>query len=290
MRIRKLLFLTFTLGAALVIAAFGSNGLKDLFTTALHPAEAAGGPPPARAGGLMVAGRAVGPITQTVMAIELVPAPEIPTRAPDAGGVFSNREGNTLTLQSFFVMTSTQGTAVFGGAFTAAAPGVPGMSGIPDMPAVPGQPGEGVQAGGMVFSGTTTFGEAGGQGELMLSAEGSAPEGVQSLTIVRQGELAQGDAVPPAPGEVSAAIAVGVAMPGQAASQKVVVTDATKIYHDVTPVIQVPPTAGTQTIQQMLEAGSLDDMSAPMMVTVWGHKDGEQLVADMIVYQNPFLK
>ena len=52
----------------------------------------------------------------------------------------------------------------------------------------------------------------------------------------------------------------------------------------------VQPAAGIQSIQQVLEAGSLNGLTAAQsMVTVWGHQDGDQLVADVIVYQNPLL-
>ena len=75
-------------------------------------------------------------------------------------------------------------------------------------------------------------------------------------------------------------------MPANTTPQKVVVTDATKIYHDVTPMGDLTA-GGTQKIQQVLEAGSLDNLTEQTSLTVWGHMEGDQLIADVILYQTP---
>jgi hypothetical protein len=269
MKIRKFLIPTIVLSIVLAIAAFGSDGLKNLFTTRINPAQAAG-PSVDKPGGLVLVNGTIDPNSQTVSAFEFVPAPELPTRAPDAAGVFSGREGNTLTVQSFIVTTDgTQGTIVSGSAITETEP-----DGLP-------------QAATVIVSGSTASITTGNQGGMLQPEAGSAPTELQGMIIIGQGELAPSGPIPAVPGDTSSTIMVGPGLPAQATTQKIVVTDATRLYHDVTPMSELPA-AGTQSIHQVLEAGSLDGLTAAQsMVTVWGHMDGEQLIADLIVYQNP---
>jgi hypothetical protein len=292
MQIKKLIILTIALCAVLAVAAFGSNGIKNLFTTIVKPAQAAGDP--ARQPGMVtVASGAIvssavppgmltltndsdGLASQTLTAVEFVPAPELPARAPDAGGFFSGKEGNTLTLQSFMTFsTTTEGGTLTGGAVMGIAPA------------------GAVRAGTLVISSDSTRAiAAGGQGEAAqaVPAPELAPGDIQGKTIILQGsgQISSGT-IQLAPGEAGTSIVVDGGMPASTAPLKVVVTDDTKIYHDVTPMGDLMTAGGTQKIQQVLEAGSLDGVTEQTSVTVWGHMDGEQLVADVILYQNPIL-
>lgn len=68
---------------------------------------------------------------------------------------------------------------------------------------------------------------------------------------------------------------------------EVVVTTQTKVYQDVTMLqFDGPPPEGGQ-IQQVLEEGSLDDIGQDSMITVWGRKTGDRIIADILVYTPP---
>ena len=67
---------------------------------------------------------------------------------------------------------------------------------------------------------------------------------------------------------------------------EVVVTKDTKIYKDVTPMT-LNPGDGPTTIQQVMAAGSLDDITSQTMITVWGRKVGDRVIADVIAFTNP---
>jgi len=71
---------------------------------------------------------------------------------------------------------------------------------------------------------------------------------------------------------------------------EVVVTNQTKIYRDATEMGE-PPTSGNQTItvQQVVEPGTLDDMKSQTMLMVWGRKNGDRIIADVISYSNPVI-
>ena len=66
---------------------------------------------------------------------------------------------------------------------------------------------------------------------------------------------------------------------------EVVVTNDTLIYADVTPFDLQP--GENQTVQQVVEPGSLDDLTSQTMVQVWGRKVGDRVIADVIAYSNP---
>lgn len=72
---------------------------------------------------------------------------------------------------------------------------------------------------------------------------------------------------------------------------EVVVTSQTKLYQDTTmQQFDGPPPEG-QKIQQVLEAGSLDEVGQASMITVWGKKTGDRFIADVLVYSPPaFIK
>ncbi len=67
---------------------------------------------------------------------------------------------------------------------------------------------------------------------------------------------------------------------------EVVITHATKVYQDITDM--TPPgdqKSGDFTLQQVVKPGSLDDLGTNSMVTVWGQKQGDRFIADVIVFR-----
>ncbi len=68
---------------------------------------------------------------------------------------------------------------------------------------------------------------------------------------------------------------------------EVVVSPQSKVYRDTTPQqFNSPPPAG-QNIQQVIEPGALDEIGQPSIITAWGKKTGDRLVADVLVYTPP---
>ncbi len=68
---------------------------------------------------------------------------------------------------------------------------------------------------------------------------------------------------------------------------EIVVTNQTTVYHDTTlEQYNGQPPAGEK-IQQVLEPGSLDDIGQDSLVTVWGKKTGNRIIADVLVYTSP---
>jgi hypothetical protein len=65
---------------------------------------------------------------------------------------------------------------------------------------------------------------------------------------------------------------------------QVVITHDTKIYKDVTPM-EIPKSGGTVNVQQVVAPGSLDDIGKNVDVRVWGNRQGERVVADVLVYR-----
>jgi len=70
---------------------------------------------------------------------------------------------------------------------------------------------------------------------------------------------------------------------------EVVVTNETIIYRDATEMVPPSDVNETTTIQQVVEAGTLDDLTSDSMVMVWGRKNGDRIIADMIVYSQPVM-
>ena len=69
---------------------------------------------------------------------------------------------------------------------------------------------------------------------------------------------------------------------------EIMVSAETQIYADVTP--HAEPTradldAGQMTVQRVVEAGALGDISDGMMIRAWGIMDGDVLNADVLVYE-----
>lgn len=71
----------------------------------------------------------------------------------------------------------------------------------------------------------------------------------------------------------------------------VVVTSETIIYRETTNPGKPPSleSGETQTIQQTVEESTLDDLNSQSMVTVWGRKSGDRIIADVLFYSNPVI-
>lgn len=69
---------------------------------------------------------------------------------------------------------------------------------------------------------------------------------------------------------------------------EVVVTNETIIYRETTEIGE-PMSGETQTVQQTVEESTLDDLNSQSMVTVWGRKSGDRIIADVLFYSNPVM-
>jgi|SRR5687767_7252732 len=67
---------------------------------------------------------------------------------------------------------------------------------------------------------------------------------------------------------------------------EVVITNETTIYRDTTQRPSGPP-GENETIQQTAEESTLDDLNSDSMVTVWGRKSGDRIIAEVLFYSNP---
>jgi hypothetical protein len=80
----------------------------------------------------------------------------------------------------------------------------------------------------------------------------------------------------------------GAGDPDSGPKVEVVVTNETIIYRETTGFDK--PTPGeTTTVQQTVEETSLDDLNSQSMVTVWGRKNGDRIIADVLFYSNPVM-
>jgi hypothetical protein len=70
---------------------------------------------------------------------------------------------------------------------------------------------------------------------------------------------------------------------------EVVVTGETKIWRDATQFNGPPSDGGETFIQQVVEEGSLDDLNNQTMIMVWGRKNGDRIIAEVISYSNPVM-
>ncbi len=69
---------------------------------------------------------------------------------------------------------------------------------------------------------------------------------------------------------------------------EVVITKETKIYRDATQFNLDAASSESQEIQQVVEPSSLlDELGKNAMLTVWGRKNGDRIIADVILYVNP---
>jgi len=63
---------------------------------------------------------------------------------------------------------------------------------------------------------------------------------------------------------------------------EVLITKESKIYCDVTQFSD----GQSNTIQQVVEASSLDKLGKNAMLTVWGRKNGDRIIADVVLFTN----
>jgi hypothetical protein len=66
---------------------------------------------------------------------------------------------------------------------------------------------------------------------------------------------------------------------------EVVITNETTVYEDVTEKNLGNSSGGT--VQQEIQPGSADDIGESSVVSAWGQKTGDRLVADVVVYTAP---
>ena len=67
---------------------------------------------------------------------------------------------------------------------------------------------------------------------------------------------------------------------------EVVISNETIIYRDAT---ELDPENPSATVQQVVELGSIDDLTPQSSITVWGRKVGDRIIADVIVFSSPFV-
>ena len=75
---------------------------------------------------------------------------------------------------------------------------------------------------------------------------------------------------------------------GEGPKVEVVVTNETTIYRETTDIGKPNP-GETQTVQQTVEESTLDDLNTQSMVTVWGRKSGDRIIAEVLFYSNPVM-
>ncbi|HKY55966.1 MAG TPA: hypothetical protein VJM08_16745, partial [Anaerolineales bacterium] len=69
---------------------------------------------------------------------------------------------------------------------------------------------------------------------------------------------------------------------------EVVVTNETTIYRETTE-LSGPPSGQEETVQQTVEESTLDDLSSQSMISVWGRKSGDRIIAEVLFYSNPVM-
>jgi hypothetical protein len=69
----------------------------------------------------------------------------------------------------------------------------------------------------------------------------------------------------------------------------VVITKDTRLYRDATFDQYKEPPKDDEKIQQKLEAGTIEDIGSQSMLTVWGRKSGDRIIADFILFSKPML-
>lgn len=67
---------------------------------------------------------------------------------------------------------------------------------------------------------------------------------------------------------------------------EIVVTNETIIYRETTEIGKPQP-GENQTVQQTVEESTLDELNTDSMVTVWGRKSGDRIIAEVLFYSNP---
>ena len=72
---------------------------------------------------------------------------------------------------------------------------------------------------------------------------------------------------------------------------EVVITNETTIYRETTDLGGPPDikSGETTTVQQTVEESTLDELNSQSMVTVWGRKSGDRIIAEVLFYSNPVM-
>lgn len=78
---------------------------------------------------------------------------------------------------------------------------------------------------------------------------------------------------------------------GNGPKVEVVVTNETTIYRETTDLGGPPDmkSGETETVQQTVEESTLDELNSQSMVTVWGRKSGDRIIAEVLFYSNPVM-
>ncbi len=69
---------------------------------------------------------------------------------------------------------------------------------------------------------------------------------------------------------------------------EIVVTNETVVYRETTDIGKPQP-GENQTVQQTVEESTLDELNTQSMVTVWGRKSGDRIIAEVLFYSNPVM-
>jgi len=79
---------------------------------------------------------------------------------------------------------------------------------------------------------------------------------------------------------------VGMEGPGSSAGPKleVVVSSDTQVYRDATLDSLSEPPGESQTLEQILEPSTADEMETGAMLMVWGEKRGDRLIAEFLIH------
>jgi hypothetical protein len=65
---------------------------------------------------------------------------------------------------------------------------------------------------------------------------------------------------------------------------EILMTAKTSIYRDTTQ--ESPSSAENSTIQQTVGESTLDPLTPPTMITVWGRKSGDRIIAEVLLFSN----
>ena len=69
---------------------------------------------------------------------------------------------------------------------------------------------------------------------------------------------------------------------------EIVITNETTIYRETTDLRGLPP-GEHENIQQTVEESTLDELNSQSMVSVWGRKNGDRIIAEVLFYSNPVM-
>ena len=73
---------------------------------------------------------------------------------------------------------------------------------------------------------------------------------------------------------------------GESEQLEIYVNNQTKLYRNTTPYMDAVE-EGKGFIQETVVEGSIDELNTTSFLSVWGRKDGERIIADTILYDNP---